>query len=172
MAVIEWNTNWHSGPTMNGTGHVDIWRNSERDATVYFSGWASNDRVYSDCRYPFSVQAYIEVDGIQLQWINVTEGSYSGTGYFSGSFSWGSGSGTVRVHYYCGQPGGCTRGCQDIVVGSCNVPAYNPDVPPTNVTGGAIYNQNGVQNGNEKPDRQFYGDWWRRLCRHSFYYKA
>lgn len=159
--AINWSTRWHgAGPAMNGNGSVTFTRNSERDRTVYFSGYASNSRVYSSGKYPYNVVAYISINGNIVQSINVTNGSYAGTGYFSGSFSWDS-NGTVSVHYVCGQPGGCTRGYPDVTVGSMSMSAlpYNPEVPPTNVTGGKIYNQSGVQNGDEKPDRNFSATW-------------
>ena len=41
-----------------------------------------------------------------------------------------------------------------------SVPAYVSDTPPTNITGGRVYNQNGVVNGDDKPDWDFYVDWW------------
>ena len=43
---------------------------------------------------------------------------------------------------------------------TASYPAYVSDTPPTNITGGRVYNQNGVVNGDDKPDWDFYVDWW------------
>lgn len=152
---------WHkSGPAMACSGRVKFTRNSERDKTVYFSGTVSNRKI-GDGSYGYSVTAYISVSGRKIQTIPVTNKSSSGSGTFSGSFEAES-SGTVQIHFVCGQTGGCSKGTPDVVVGNFNLSRlpYNPEVPPTKISGGAVYNQNGVQNGNDKLDWEFYVNWW------------
>lgn len=117
---------WHGHtPTLKGTGSVTFERKSENDKTIYYWGSASNDKVYSDADYRFNVTAYIAVDGRVIQTITVTNKSYQGTGTFAdaknpNSFEY-DGSGTVTVHYVCGQTGGCTQGFPDVIVGSGNL---------------------------------------------------
>ena len=65
---------------------------------------------------------------------------------------------TIQVEYVCGQTGGCTQLTFRPLVGS--IYFGDPDTPPTNITGGRVYNQNGVVNGDDKPDWDFYVDWW------------
>lgn len=65
---------------------------------------------------------------------------------------------TLQVEYVCGEEGGCQQITYRPFAGSLYF--GNPDTPPTNITGGAVYNTNGVQNGNDKLDWDFYVDWW------------
>ena len=65
---------------------------------------------------------------------------------------------TIQVEYVCGQTGGCTQLTFRPLVGS--IYFGDPDTPPTNITGGRVYNQNGVVNGDDKLDWDFYVDWW------------
>ena len=65
---------------------------------------------------------------------------------------------TIQVEYVCGQTGGCAQLTFRPLVGS--IYFGDPDTPPTNITGGRVYNQNGVVNGDDKLDWDFYVDWW------------
>lgn len=157
---------WHKGPTMRAGGSINFTRNSERDTTIYFGGTVSSNIVSSGGYYGYPVTVVIEVDGRAVSSeFTVCNGGY-GSAYISGSF-YNDGRGTIQVYFYCNGGGShnCTSSYGNFskeLVGSfpASYLPYNPEVPATNITGGAVYNQNGVQNGDDKLDWEFYVDWW------------
>ena len=150
---------WHVRmPVLVAGGSVTFTRNSEQDLTVYFSGTITNS-LYNGS-YGFSVGWYLSGPSGIIASGNVTNKSASGSAILDGSFQAES-IGSVTLHYTCSQTGGCQQGTPDVIVGSFDLSSlpYNPDVPPTNVSSGSVYNQNGVKNGDSKPDWNFYVDW-------------
>ena len=156
---------WHKGPTMRAGGSINFTRNSERDTTIYFGGTVSSNIVSSGGYYGYPVTVVIEVDGRAVSSeFTVCNGGY-GSAYISGSF-YNDGGGTIQVYFYCN--GGGSHNCNSSygnyskeLVGSfpASYLPYNPEVPPTNINWGAVYNHNGVQNGPDKPDWDFYVNW-------------
>lgn len=81
----------------------------------------------------------------------------------NGSMNVNPGVHTIQVTMACPDisNGSCTAGLHSpVVVGSITFDVPNPEVPPTNISGGRVYNQNNVVNGDDKPDWNFYVDWW------------
>lgn len=152
---------WHrKGPVMACSGSIVFTRSSTRDKTVSFSGTISNTMAEPNGYYGFNVSAYLNTPSGNISLGNVTNKSPYGTINVSGSFQAES-LGNVQLHYVCGQDGGCQKGSPDVVVGTFNLAnlPYNPEVPATNITSGSVYNQNGVRNGNDKLDWNFYATW-------------
>ena len=70
-------------------------------------------------------------------------------------------SGALKIYSHCGFGDSgdhsihCSWGYDDVVLKSIDFSKlpYEEYIDPTNFTSGKVFNQNGVQNGNEKPDR-------------------
>lgn len=77
--------------------------------------------------------------------------------------SWGENwtSGTLNIYSHCGFGDSgdhsihCSYDYDDIILQSIDISKlpYEEYIDPTNFTSGKVFNQNGVQNGDEKPDR-------------------
>lgn len=154
---------YHKGPTMFASGSVTFTRNSERDKNVYFSGSVTSTRPGGS--YGYSVTVAVEIGGSAPYENDSGIPGGRGTRDFSGVIA--GETGTCEVVLYCN--GGGHHNCNSdvgnysrVVIGSFDLSAlpYNPEVPPTNISGGRVYNQNNVVNGNDKPDWNFYIDWW------------
>ncbi|MBQ3422836.1 MAG: hypothetical protein IJH34_14525 [Romboutsia sp.] len=102
---------------------------------------------------------HLQIDGVDVDSTTVPMVP-GGSRSLSGSRTVDPGIHTITVVMECGDSASCpyTPGYTKIV-GSITFDVPSPEVPPTNITWGAVYNQSGVQNGNEKPDREFYVNW-------------
>ena len=157
---------WHSRPFLVAGGSITFTRANERTKTITFNGTVSTSKGTSHEFYNSALDCTIVVNGNQVAQEYMTHSGAVGSANISGSFEADS-NGSVSIQYHCNDGGyhSCTStdgNFSNQEVGSFNLSAlpYNPEVPPTNISGGRVYNQNNVVNGNDKPDWNFYIDWW------------
>lgn len=174
---------FHRKPTLNVKTSLSVIRSSPSSSTVNVSGriyfrtgyYAASPNYYGTPPYTGSnrgLSAVIRTPQANsgnigsFYGLNQRNGDYNykeaNSIYIDTNVEFTSGSLTLYIDCKWLSNGKCDQGYSDVAVGSIDISQvpYNPDTPPTNITGGRVYNQNGVVNGDDKLDWDFYVDWW------------
>lgn len=161
---------WHEAPTMYIKGTLTFERKATNDKKIYVTGKLTNS-IYSGSYYGYKITAAIFVGGTSdshnKKEITICSASDNGSG--SGSFNFNfkyTGTGNAYCYIFCN--GGGTHKCSSdagnfakVKIGTVDLGdlPYKAETNPTNFTSGKVFNQSGVQNGNEKPDRSIKVTW-------------
>ena len=116
---ISFNKNWHIIPTMNASGScsTNYSGSNSSNMTIYGTCTVTNKPVYSGSSYGYNVTSYVSIDGVSSGSGTITKTSPTGSGSYDYSLSGlSSGYHSIEVHMACGQTGGCSHNCQDVVV--------------------------------------------------------